>query len=132
MTKNKILKLHKLFVIIPAIIHLALCRLQIDAIYGLQAQSYSPIVMFLSILIGLACLFNATRLSDLKIKSLIVSTIGLVIEIGLLIALIIMYIMGLSTVIDLANVIFGIVISIVAVVTYSLGLAALIFAKQMK
>ncbi|MFI3252464.1 MAG: hypothetical protein R3Y60_04920 [bacterium] len=93
MKKNKLLSIHKIIMIIATIGHLALTPVHNDAL-TLLTNTYCGFIMFMFVLTGLSCLFNATRIGDTKIKSLIVTTVCAAVSIGFGIYLAILYVDG--------------------------------------
>lgn len=131
--KAKLLSIHKLIVIIPAVVHLILIPNHTSAIYSLFSQLCS-FAMFMFILVGLACFFNATRTdSEVKIKQLILSIVCLLVAITFGAWLCTFYLEGLADplVRDKAAVTQALIISISIIGCYTAGLVLLIMAKFM-
>ncbi len=127
---NLFLKISKYILMITPLIHLVLCTAHIDALTKLSSQ-LSGFAMFMFILTGLLCLFNATRVSDVTIKDLIKSTIFILINISFGIWLIIFYTEGSVTnnSSDQVTVTLAMVLSIAIICAEIVGLVFLFLSR---
>ncbi len=129
--KENLLKIHKLLVVIPALAHLLFIPQHNTALYRLFTTLCAP-TMFMFILVGLACLFNATRTNkDTNTKQFVISIVCLVAVLAFGGLLCYYYVDGLNNpqVTDGAPIVIALIISISLMASYALGLASLIALK---
>lgn len=100
MLKKVSFKLHKLIVVVAALAQLCLTTIHNDGLVALVNQ-YSGFIMFMFVLICLACLFNTTRIKDTSVKGMLPSVIFLLIGTALGMWLSILYMQGLYTNMDI-------------------------------
>lgn len=116
-------KLALYLISLTAIIHLILSSVQIKAISALTDQ-ICGLVMFMFILIGFVCLFNALRLKEVTIKKLLFCSFFIILDIafGGWLLYIYFYSVNNQPGIELDKVIPGIILSICVIVFYFTGL----------
>lgn len=116
-------------VVFTAIIHLILSNIQIKTLTVLENE-ISGFVMFMFILIGLACLFNAIRFKDLTIRKIILTIVMLlaVIGVGSYLVYIYVYAIGHQNLLKSSEVMPGIILSSVMLGLYLFGLVETIIA----
>ncbi len=116
-------KLALYLISLTAIIHLILSSIQIKAISALTDQ-ICGLVMFMFILIGFVCLFNALRLKEVTIKKLLFCSFFIILDIAFGVWLLYIYFYSVNNQpgIELDKVIPGIVLSICVIVFYLTGL----------
>lgn len=112
-----------------AILHLILSSIQIEAISRLINQ-LCGITMFMFILLGFVCLFNAIRLKEPKGKSIVFSIVMLCLVMAAGVYLITIYFNALATQKNVAvgPISNGIILSIVILALYLIGLVETIVA----
>ncbi len=119
----------KYFISAVALMHLVLSSIQITTITVLENE-ICGVAMFLFILFGLVCLFNAIRLKQFTIKKMIFPIVMLLVCIGTGLWLVSIYFERLNNqqVLDHSVVVKGIVFSFIIVGCYLLGLVQTIRA----
>lgn len=122
-------KIAKYLICFSAVVHLLLSSIQIEAINKLTNQ-ICGITMFLFVLLGFVCLFNAIRLKEPKGRKIIFSIIMLVLVIGTGVYLLTIYFDALMHQKDImaGPVISGVILSIVVIALYLFGLVETIVA----
>ncbi len=127
--KNNPAKTATRVVVFTAIIHLILSNIQIKTLTVLENE-ISGFVMFMFVLVGLACLFNAVRFKDLTIRKIILTIVMLlaVIGIGSYLVYIYVYSIGHQNLLKASEVMPGIILSSVMLALYLFGLIETIIA----
>lgn len=127
--KNNPAKTATRIVVFTSIIHLILSNIQIKTLTVLENE-ISGFVMFMFILIGLACLFNAVRFKDLTIRKIILTIVMLLVVIGVGSYLVYIYVysIGHQNLLKASEVMPGIILSSVILGLYIFGLIETIIA----
>ena len=127
--KNNPAKTATRVIVFAAIIHLILSNIQIKTLTVLENE-ISGFVMFMFVLVGLACLFNAVRFKDLTIRKIILTIVMLlaVIGIGSYLVYIYVYSIGHQNLLKASEVMPGIILSSVMLALYLFGLIETIIA----
>ena len=112
-----------------ALVHLILSSIQIKAISSLTDQ-ICGLVMFIFILFGFVCLFNAIRLKEITVKKLLFCLFFLLVVIGFGSWLLYIYFYSLANQpgVEVGNVVPGIILSIGAMTLYLIGLILTVVA----
>lgn len=132
---KNLLSIHKYIIGAVGIAHLALTPLHINGLI-ITDEQICGFYMFMFVLVGLACVFNATRIeSDLKWKDMILSTICLVVTMVFGILLSITYMNGIidgKVDRDVTNIIIAFAFSCVVLAADMAGLVLLWVSKLVK
>ena len=123
------IKLSNLFVAIAGILHLIISTIQINTINTLSNQECG-VVLFMFILVGLAAVFNATRFKEAKGGRVIFVLAVLSIVIGFGIWLLAIYFNAYFNQANAnqAQIIKGVILSIIMVAFYVIGMVGAIWA----
>lgn len=127
--KNKIITIHKIIIVAVALIHLAVTPIHNSGLSDLASQ-ICGFAMFMFILLGLVCLFNATRLVDLNTKSFLICLVCISVTCCFGGWLTWEYIVGLGTDMDISliNIQKALLLSVSALFAYILGIVTLVWA----
>ncbi len=122
-------KIAKYLICFSAVMHLLLSSVQIEAISKLTNQ-ICGITMFLFVLFGFVCLFNAIRLKEPRGRKIVFSIIMLVLVIGTGVYLLTIYFDALMHQKDImaSPVISAVILSVVVLALYLFGLVETIVA----